>query len=141
MLADLGAEESCSQAVEQAVGNFGKLDALVNNAGVNDKVGLEHGNPNDYLGSLQRNLVQYYSMAHYALPHLKGSKGSIVSQFMTLLPGDVISTGTPAEVGLGVTPPQYLKVGDIVELGIERLGESRQLAVNFSEEQYNSTAV
>jgi hypothetical protein len=40
-----------------------------------------------------------------------------------------------------MTPPQYLKVGDIVELGIERLGESRQLAVNFSEEQYNSTAV
>ena len=61
------------------VGNFGKLDALVNNAGVNDKVGLEHGNPNDYLGSLQRNLVHYYSMAHYALPHLKGSKGSIVN--------------------------------------------------------------
>jgi len=66
---------------------------------------------------------------------------SYVSQFMTLLPGDVISTGTPAGVGLGMTPPQYLKVGDIVELGIERLGESRQLAVNFSEEQYNSTVV
>ena len=54
VLADLGAEESCAQAVEQAVGNFGKLDALVNNAEVNDKGGLEHGNPNDYLGSLQR---------------------------------------------------------------------------------------
>ena len=74
VLADLGAEESCSQAVEQAVGNFGKLDALVNNAGVNDKVGLEHGNPNDYLGSLQRNLVHYYSMAHLCPAAFEGLK-------------------------------------------------------------------
>src|SRR5207237_9765264 len=51
---------------------------------------------------------------------------SYVSQFMTLLPGDVISTGTPAGVGLGMNPPLYLKTGDIVELGIEGLGESRQ---------------
>jgi len=63
-----------SAKVVRAVGNFGKLDAVVN-AGVNDKVGLEHGNPNDYLGSLQRNLVHDYSMANYALPYLKGSKG------------------------------------------------------------------
>ena len=51
---------------------------------------------------------------------------SYVSEFMTLLPGDVISTGTPAGVGLGMKPPQYLKPGDVVELGIEGLGESRQ---------------
>jgi 2-keto-4-pentenoate hydratase/2-oxohepta-3-ene-1,7-dioic acid hydratase in catechol pathway len=51
---------------------------------------------------------------------------SYVSQFMTLLPGDVISTGTPAGVGLGRNPPEYLKAGDVVELGIEGLGESRQ---------------
>jgi 2,4-didehydro-3-deoxy-L-rhamnonate hydrolase len=51
---------------------------------------------------------------------------SYVSEFMTLLPGDVISTGTPAGVGLGMHPPVYLKAGDIVELGIESLGESRQ---------------
>jgi 2-keto-4-pentenoate hydratase/2-oxohepta-3-ene-1,7-dioic acid hydratase in catechol pathway len=51
---------------------------------------------------------------------------SYVSQFMTLLPGDVISTGTPPGVGLGMKPPVYLKAGDYVELGIERLGESRQ---------------
>ena len=49
-----------------------------------------------------------------------------VSQFMTLLPGDVISTGTPAGVGLGFKPPVYLKPGDVVELGIEGLGTSRQ---------------
>jgi len=51
---------------------------------------------------------------------------SYVSQFMTLLPGDVISTGTPAGVGLGMNPPVYLQAGDVVELGIEGLGESRQ---------------
>ncbi|MGC2195496.1 MAG: fumarylacetoacetate hydrolase family protein [Terriglobales bacterium] len=51
---------------------------------------------------------------------------SYVSQFMTLLPGDVISTGTPAGVGLGMRPPQYLNAGDVVELGIDKLGESRQ---------------
>lgn len=52
-----------------------------------------------------------------------------VSQFMTLLPGDVISTGTPAGVGLGMKPPLYLKPGDKIELGIEQLGEQRQEAV------------
>jgi 2,4-didehydro-3-deoxy-L-rhamnonate hydrolase len=51
---------------------------------------------------------------------------SYVSEFMTLLPGDVISTGTPAGVGLGMDPPQYLKPGDMVSLGIEGLGESQQ---------------
>jgi len=51
---------------------------------------------------------------------------SYVSEFMTLLPGDVLSTGTPAGVGLGMDPPQYLKPGDVVSLGIEGLGESRQ---------------
>jgi 2,4-didehydro-3-deoxy-L-rhamnonate hydrolase len=49
-----------------------------------------------------------------------------ISQFMTLLPGDIISTGTPAGVGLGMKPPTYLNAGDIVELGVDRLGESRQ---------------
>ena len=51
-----------------------------------------------------------------------------LSQFMTLLPGDVISTGTPGGVGLALTPPQYLKPGDVIELGIDMLGSSRQLA-------------
>jgi 2,4-didehydro-3-deoxy-L-rhamnonate hydrolase len=51
---------------------------------------------------------------------------SYVSQFMTLLPGDVISTGTPAGVAMGHTPPRFLHPGDVVELGIDRLGSSRQ---------------
>ncbi|MDG1974713.1 MAG: fumarylacetoacetate hydrolase family protein [Flavobacteriaceae bacterium] len=51
---------------------------------------------------------------------------SYISQFMTLLPGDVISTGTPFGVGLGLNPPRYLKDGDIIELGIDGLGVSKQ---------------
>jgi 2,4-diketo-3-deoxy-L-fuconate hydrolase len=51
---------------------------------------------------------------------------SYLSQFMTLLPGDIISTGTPAGVGLGFNPPVYLQPGDVVELGIDGLGTSRQ---------------
>jgi 2-keto-4-pentenoate hydratase/2-oxohepta-3-ene-1,7-dioic acid hydratase in catechol pathway len=59
---------------------------------------------------------------------------SYISEFMTLLPGDVISTGTPAGVGLGMNPPVYLKAGDIVELGIDGLGESRQKVTMYREE-------
>lgn len=57
---------------------------------------------------------------------------SYVSKFMTLLPGDVISTGTPAGVGLGFNPPIYLKPGDVIELGADGLGESRQTVVAYS---------
>jgi 2-keto-4-pentenoate hydratase/2-oxohepta-3-ene-1,7-dioic acid hydratase in catechol pathway len=56
-----------------------------------------------------------------------------ISQFMTLLPGDIVSTGTPAGVGVAMTPPTYLVAGDIVELGIDGLGESRQKIVASSE--------
>jgi 2-keto-4-pentenoate hydratase/2-oxohepta-3-ene-1,7-dioic acid hydratase in catechol pathway len=56
---------------------------------------------------------------------------SYISQFMSLLPGDVISTGTPFGVGMGLKPPRYLKDGDVVELGIEGLGTSRQQARAF----------
>ena len=56
---------------------------------------------------------------------------SYISQFMTLLPGDIISTGTPFGVGLGLTPPRYLKEGDVVELGIEGLGVSKQTCIAY----------
>ena len=56
---------------------------------------------------------------------------SYVSQFMTLLPGDVITTGTPPGVGLGMKPPKYLKKGDVMTLGIQGLGEQRQEVVGF----------
>jgi 2-keto-4-pentenoate hydratase/2-oxohepta-3-ene-1,7-dioic acid hydratase in catechol pathway len=57
---------------------------------------------------------------------------SYISQFMTLLPGDVISTGTPPGVGMGMKPQQFLKEGDVVELGIEGLGSSKQTARNHA---------
>ena len=56
---------------------------------------------------------------------------SYISQYMSLLPGDIISTGTPAGVGMGFKPPVYLKEGDVVELGIDGLGVSKQAAVNY----------
>jgi 2,4-didehydro-3-deoxy-L-rhamnonate hydrolase len=57
---------------------------------------------------------------------------SYISQFMTLLPGDVISTGTPAGVGLGFNPPIYLKSGDVVELGIDGLGQQKQTVRSYA---------
>ena len=63
----------------------------------------------------------------FNIPHLI----SYVSQFMTLLPGDIISTGTPAGVGLGMKPPVYLKPGDVVELGIDGLGKSTQHVIAY----------
>jgi 2,4-diketo-3-deoxy-L-fuconate hydrolase len=65
----------------------------------------------------------------FNIPHLV----SYTSQFMTLLPGDIISTGTPAGVGLGMKPPVYLKAGDVVELGIDGLGEARQVVKAYKE--------
>ena len=76
---DLAVPENCAQAIEETLKEFDRIDALVNNAGRNDKVGLESGSVEEYVASLNRNLVHYYSMAHYALPHLKRSRGAIVN--------------------------------------------------------------
>ena len=71
---------------------------------------LQDGNTSDFIFNIQQ-VISY------------------LSDFMTLLPGDVISTGTPAGVGLGFDPPFYLKEGDVIELGVEGLGTQRQTAV------------
>ncbi len=76
---DLMVVENCQRAVAETLERFGRLDALVNNAGVNDRVGLEHGTPSEYLASLHRNLLHYYNLAHFALPALKETQGSIVN--------------------------------------------------------------
>lgn len=75
----LDTPEACKSAVEEALRRCGRIDALVNNAGVNDKIGLEAGTPDEFLTSIQRNLLHYYAMAHYALPALKTSRGAIVN--------------------------------------------------------------
>jgi L-fucose dehydrogenase len=79
VVAELATAEACSGAVEQTLKELGRIDALVNNAGLNDGVGLAKGTPDQFVASLQRNLLHYYNMAHYALPHLKRTGGSIVS--------------------------------------------------------------
>jgi len=79
IVADLTHPETCRRAVEETLKKFGAIDALVNNAGINDRVGLEHGSPQQYIASLERNLFHYYNMAHYALDALKKSTGSIVN--------------------------------------------------------------
>lgn len=71
--------EQCRRAVEFVKERYGRMDGLVNNAGVNDRIGLESGSPEQFTASLKQNLVHYYAMAHYALPLLKESKGSIVN--------------------------------------------------------------
>jgi L-fucose dehydrogenase len=77
--ADLIHPEACADAVQQAVKLVGSIDGLVNNAGVNDGIGLEKGNYIDFMASLHRNLVHYYLLAQHALPYLKKSKGAIVN--------------------------------------------------------------
>src|SRR6202012_5628774 len=77
VIAELTEPADCKKAVDEVLANFGNIDGLVNNAGVNDGVGLESGDYERFIGSLHKNVVHYYLMAHYALPELKKSKGAI----------------------------------------------------------------
>lgn len=77
--AELSDPAECERAVQAVVAQFGRIEGLVNNAGVNDGVGLESGNYQAFIQSLHRNVVHYYLMAHYALPELKKSRGAILN--------------------------------------------------------------
>ncbi|MFM1755444.1 MAG: hypothetical protein RL621_348 [Bacteroidota bacterium] len=77
--ADLTNPQACANAIEKIAKEFGSIDGLVNNAGVNDGVNLEHGNYDLFIQSMHKNLVHYYLLAHHALPYLKTSKGAIVN--------------------------------------------------------------
>jgi L-fucose dehydrogenase len=77
--AELTRTEETKQAVETARAKFGRIDGLVNNAGVNDGVNLEHGDTERFLASLRKNLIHYYELAQFALPDLKKSRGAIVN--------------------------------------------------------------
>jgi L-fucose dehydrogenase len=77
--AELSNSETCRRTIEHIAKQYGRLDALVNNAGVNDSVGLEHGTPERFQASLLGNISHSYALAHYALPLLKASRGSIVT--------------------------------------------------------------
>lgn len=77
--AELTSNEECKKAVDAVISRFGRIDGLVNNAGVNDGVGLAHGSYDKFVSSLHKNLIHYYLMAHYSLPELIKSKGAIVN--------------------------------------------------------------
>lgn len=77
--AELTKPDACRQAVKQVLDQFGRIDGLVNNAGLNDGVSLENGNYEDFLTGLHNSLIHYYLMAHFALPALKKAKGSILN--------------------------------------------------------------
>jgi L-fucose dehydrogenase len=79
VVAELSRPEECEKAVKAVLDKFGSLDGLINNAGVNDGVGLEHGSYERFMESLHKNVVHYYLMAHWCLPALKASRGAIVN--------------------------------------------------------------
>lgn len=77
--AELSQPDECKKAIEEVVKKYGKIDGIVNNAGVNDGVGLEKGSYDGFIESYHKNVVHYYLLVHHALPYLKESKGSIVN--------------------------------------------------------------
>jgi L-fucose dehydrogenase len=79
VVAELTDPVECEKAVKEIIAKFNRIDGLVNNAGVNDGVGLETGDYDKFVASLHKNLIHYYLLAHHALPELKKSKGSIVN--------------------------------------------------------------
>lgn len=79
VVAELNQTAQCRRAVDATVQKFGRIDGLVNNAGINDGVSLEHGDTERFLASLRKNLTHYYEMAQFALPQLKKSRGAIVN--------------------------------------------------------------
>lgn len=79
VVGELTRPEECENAVSMVIRQFGRIDGLVNNAGVNDGVGLESGTYEKFMASLHKNLVHYYLLAQYALPELKKTKGAIVN--------------------------------------------------------------
>ena len=77
--AELSNPDACNEAVQKVLEKYNKIDGVINNAGINDGVSLEHGNYKDFMQSLHNNVIHYYLMVQAALPALKKSKGSIVN--------------------------------------------------------------
>lgn len=78
-LGELEEASFCKKIVEETGARYGRIDGIVNNAGVNDGIGLEKGNPDKFAASFKKNLLHYYSLVHFALPFLKKSKGAVLN--------------------------------------------------------------
>lgn len=100
IIQELGKDDICKAVIDQTVERFGRIDGIVNNAGVNDGVGLEHGSPDAFMASVQNNLSHYYDLVHYALDHLKTSSGAIVNiSSKTAITGQGGTSGYAASKG------------------------------------------
>jgi L-fucose dehydrogenase len=121
VIIDLQPPDSCAKAVEQTIRSFGQIDALLNNAGVNDGIGLEVGSPEKFVGSLQLNLLHCYNMTHYAFPHLRLARGSVVS----------ISSKT-AVTGQGNTSGYVASKGSVLALTREWAVELRPYGIRVN---------
>jgi len=97
---DLISATNCAAAIESTLRESGRLDVLVNNAGVNDNAGLEHGTPEKFLRSLELNLHHYYYMTHFALPALRKSQGCVLNiASKVALTGQGVTSGYAAAKG------------------------------------------
>ena len=115
IVAELTDPAQCENAVKSVIEKYGRIDGLVNNAGVNDGVGLEKGNYEQFMASLHKNLVHYYLLAQHALPELKKSKGAIVMIKAFLHDEPIISSGNFSNTPLPNTSllGKYMVIGDI----------------------------
>ena len=122
--AELSLASACEMIITKTIAAFGKIDALVNNAGMNDFVSLEEGSPQAFMESLEKNLLHYYSLAHYALPYMKVSTGASIVN---------ISSKT-AVTGQGTTSAYVAAKAGI-------LGLTREWAIELSKYNIRSNAV
>ena len=97
---ELGKEDNCKTIVDQTVAAFGRIDGVVNNAGVNDGVGLVNGSPTQFQRSVISNLSHYYDLVHYSFPYLKETKGSVINiSSKTAITGQGGTSGYAASKG------------------------------------------
>lgn len=100
IITELPNPEICKETIQKTIETFGALHGIVNNAGVNDGVGLESGSPDEFMNSVHTNLMHYYDLVHYALPHLKKTKGSVLNiSSKTALTGQGGTSGYAASKG------------------------------------------
>ncbi len=97
---ELGKADVCGNIIDEVMQYFGRIDGVVNNAGVNDGIGLEKGDPASFKESVQTNLTHYFDLVHYALPELKKQKGAVLNiSSKTAITGQGGTSGYAASKG------------------------------------------